>query len=123
MAALPMPSRLTLLVFICLAFSNSAAAYRAAAPPLGPALSVGVRASNGSPITGNDPLDTSIAITASFVSGWLAHLTGKYGSAANGGVRFYNLDNEPMLWNSTHRDVHPAPTGYDEMKQRTLPYA
>ncbi len=27
----------------------------------------------------------------------------------HGGVRFYELDNEPDLWNSTHRDVHPDP--------------
>ena len=83
----------------------------------------GVRAGNGSLITGNDPLDTSMPITTSFVTGWIGHLTSRYGTAADGGVRFYDLDNEPMLWNSTHRDVHPAPTSYDEMKQRTLPYA
>jgi hypothetical protein len=28
---------------------------------------------------------------------------------------FYDLDNEPDIWNGTHLDVHPAPTGYDEM--------
>jgi hypothetical protein len=43
--------------------------------------------------------------------------------AANGGVAYYNLDNEPMLWNSTHRDVHPQPTTYDEMRNQTYQYA
>jgi hypothetical protein len=38
-------------------------------------------------------------------------------------VRFYNLDNEPMLWNHTHRDVHPAPVSYDELRDRTIQYA
>ena len=28
---------------------------------------------------------------------------------------FYDLDNEPEIWNGTHRDVHPAPAGYDEL--------
>lgn len=28
---------------------------------------------------------------------------------------FYDMDNEPEIWNGTHRDVHPAPTGYDEL--------
>lgn len=28
---------------------------------------------------------------------------------------FYDMDNEPDIWNGTHRDVHPAPTGYDEI--------
>ncbi len=51
------------------------------------------------------------------------HLAGKYGTAASGGVRFYNLDNEPMLWNSTHRDVHPDGAGYDELYDRTVQYA
>jgi hypothetical protein len=82
----------------------------------------GVRA-NGTEITGNDPTDTSSAITPAFVQTWITHLSGKYGSAAAGGVRFYNLDNEPMLWPDTHRDVHPAPTSYDEMRDRTYAYA
>jgi PKD repeat protein len=77
----------------------------------------------GTDITGNDPADTSTAITPSFVSGWIGHLTGKYGTATNGGVAYYNLDNEPMLWNSTHRDVHPQPTSYDEIRDRTYQYA
>jgi len=80
-------------------------------------------ASGGSNITGNDPADTSSAVGADFVSPWIAHLTGKYGTAANSGVAFYNLDNEPMLWNSTHRDVHPAATTYDEMRNLTYQYA
>ena len=78
---------------------------------------------NGTQVTGNDPLDTSIAITPAFVTGWINHLTGKYGTAANGGVMFYDLDNEPMLWNSTHRDVHPSPTSYDELRDKTWAYA
>jgi hypothetical protein len=75
------------------------------------------------PITGNDPLDTSVAITTTFAISWINHLTATYGAAAEGGVMFYDLDNEPMLWNSTHRDVHPAPTDYDEMRDRTYAYA
>ncbi len=27
----------------------------------------------------------------------------------------YDMDNEPEIWNGTHRDVHPNPTGYDEI--------
>jgi hypothetical protein len=78
---------------------------------------------NGADITGNAPTDTSVAIGAPFVTAWINHLIARYGTAANGGVQFYNLDNEPMLWNSTHRDVHPNPTTYDEMKTRTELYA
>lgn len=38
-------------------------------------------------------------------------------------VNVYILDNEPMLWHKTHRDVHPSPTGYDELRDRTIAYA
>jgi len=78
---------------------------------------------NGADITGNDPTVTSVAIDQTFVTAWINHFIARYGTAANGGVKFYNLDNEPMLWNSTHRDVHPTPTTYDEMKTRTELYA
>ncbi|MFZ6028613.1 MAG: glycoside hydrolase family 44 protein, partial [Chloroflexota bacterium] len=78
---------------------------------------------NGSNVTGNDPADTSIAADPAFVSDWVSHMVTTYGSAAQGGVRFYNLDNEPMLWNSTHRDIHPTKTSYDEIRDRTYAYA
>src|SRR4029077_12749074 len=70
---------------------------------------------NGTPITGNNPLDTSFPISTTFVAGWINHLTSKYGFANAGGVRFYNLDNEPMLCSDNHRDVHPQTGGYQEM--------
>ena len=78
---------------------------------------------DGTNITGNDPTDTSLAITPAFVTGWVNSLVSSYGTAANGGVMFYDLDNEPMLWDSTHRDVHPNPTTYDEMLTKTTSYA
>ncbi len=86
--------------------------------PYDPDCGNGVK-TDGSNVTGNNPTDTSVAITSTFVAEWVAHLKTKYGTAANGGVQFYNLDNEPMLWNSTHRDVHPQPTSYDEMRDKT----
>jgi hypothetical protein len=75
---------------------------------------------NGDLVTGNNPLETSLAITPSFVISWMQHLRSTFGPA---GVRFYNLDNEPMLWNNTHRDVHPDPVSYDELRDRTIAYA
>ena len=78
---------------------------------------------DGDEITGNDPLDTSIVIGPDFVTAWINHFIGRYGTAASGGVAYYDLDNEPMLWNSTHRDVRPQPTSYDEMKEKTIPIA
>ncbi|MEU3456444.1 glycoside hydrolase family 44 protein [Micromonospora sp. NPDC006766] len=78
---------------------------------------------DGSLITGNDPTDTSVAVGPEYITDWITHLKGQFGSAANGGVQFYDLDNEPDLWHSTHRDVRPAGLGYDELRDRTYQYA
>jgi len=71
-------------------------------------------------IVGNDPTDTSKAVTPAYVSSWMQHVASRVGTAAAGGVRYWAVDNEPMLWNSTHRDVHPDPVTYDELWSRTL---
>ena len=76
----------------------------------------------GANITG-DPSTTSTAAPPAFESAWVSHLVNRFGAANAGGVRFYQLDNEMTLWDSTHRDVHAAPVGTDEVWQRTLDYA
>src|SRR5262249_10914242 len=68
----------------------------------------GVRASDGQFVTGNDPNDANIPADSQFQFGWMQHLVNKWGTAANGGLRYYILDNEPSLWFATHRDVHPV---------------
>jgi glycosyl hydrolase family 44 len=73
-------------------------------------------------LVNNDPHDTSSEVGPAFQASWIAHLQATFGNAASGGVRFYALDNEVMLWDSTHRDVHPAPTTYDETWTRALAY-
>ncbi len=74
-------------------------------------------------IVGNDASDTSQVDAPADQRAWIAHLQARFGNAAAGGVRHYALDNEPMLWNSTHRDVHPQPLTYDGIWQRTVAYA
>jgi hypothetical protein len=78
---------------------------------------------NGTYVTGNDPHDTSREADPTFVTDWMAHLASQFGTVAQGGVKLYALDNEPMLWDSTHRDVHPSPVTYDELWQKTVAYA
>jgi mannan endo-1,4-beta-mannosidase len=39
--------------------------------------------------------------------------------ASQGGVQFYDLDNEPALWPATHPRLHPAKTTYKEMVEKT----
>jgi hypothetical protein len=78
---------------------------------------------DGTHITGNNPLDASIAAPPSFTAGWVDLLKGTYGAAADGGVRFYNLDNEPDIWFETHRDVRPTGWKYREFRDETIAYA
>jgi len=75
--------------------------------------------SNGKPLTGNDPHDTSKEIDSSYVVGWLNHLETVFGSNLNQKMVLL-MDNEPCLWSSTHRDVHPNPVTYDELWNKTL---
>jgi mannan endo-1,4-beta-mannosidase len=46
-------------------------------------------------------------------------LVQKFGKAAQGGVKFYSLDNEPALWPTTHPRIHPKPPTYQELVDRT----
>jgi len=73
--------------------------------------------------TGNDPLDTSIAITTAWATTWIAHLHQQFGTAANGGIRFYSLDNEPDLWFETHRDVAPVALTLAQLRDQSYAYA
>jgi len=69
---------------------------------------------NGQKLAGV-PTDTSIPQDASFDGEMVSHLVSRFGSAAQGGVPIYELDNEPVLWSSTHRDVHPEAVSDDEL--------
>jgi hypothetical protein len=75
------------------------------------------------PIGTADPHDTSIPTDPVYEQAWLTHLVATFGKASAGGIRYYALDNEMMLWNSTHQDVHPNAVTYDEVWKKTLDYA
>ena len=82
----------------------------------------GVR-TNGPFITGNDPNDASLPSDAAFQRGWVQHLVSRWGTAASGGVQHYILDNEPSIWHSTHRDVHPTGATMEEVRDKIVEYA
>jgi hypothetical protein len=79
----------------------------------------GLTASNAL-ITRNTPTDTSVATTAEFYRPWIQQLVATYGRADQGGVRFYNLDNEPGIWNSTHRDVVKSGVTHTDLLARSI---
>jgi hypothetical protein len=64
-----------------------------------------------------------IANTTALQKDWVAHLVSTFGTAANGGVKFYQLDNEPGGWSNTHRDVMPTEPAYATIVQYGQEYA
>ena len=77
------------------------------------------RARKGAPFS--DPPDARAGVV--YQDEWISHLTHTFGDAAHGGIRYYAMDNEPDLWDSTHTDVHPARMGYDDLARQFLQYA
>ena len=51
--------------------------------------------------------------TCEYRSDWAAALAAAFGNSV---PHFYNLDNEIDIWGGTHRDVHPSPTTYNELR-------
>jgi hypothetical protein len=54
--------------------------------------------------------------TCEYRNDWAAALATAFGSAPH----FYDMDNEIDIWGGTHRDIHPAPSGYDELRDTYL---
>ena len=78
---------------------------------------------NGKPLTPGPPTLTSVAAPPSFVEKWVRTIRAKDArDKRDRSVHQYILDNEPALWNSTHRDVHPEPVTYDELRDRLIKY-
>jgi hypothetical protein len=71
----------------------------------------------GSPANAETPVDPTWA------TGWVAYLAGKFGTASNGGVAIYSLDNEPDWWDGGHHDVYTHPFSYDDITNLGLTYA
>jgi hypothetical protein len=79
---------------------------------------------DGVPLEPLSPQTTSVGSTPESVERWVRRIhDGERDGGAGAAVHRYILDNEPMLWNVTHRDVHPDPTTYDELLTRTVAYA
>ena len=70
---------------------------------------------DGKKIEPGTPKATSTSSTPDSVGEWVKSMKGR--------VTMYFLDNEPELWDSTQRDVHPEPLTYDELLDKTIRYA
>ena len=83
----------------------------------------GVLRSTGQNIAGNDPNDANVPNNTALQQGWVQHLVTQWGNASGAGLKYYILDNEHSIWQSTHRDVHPVGATMDEIRQRMIDYA
>jgi Glycoside hydrolase family 44 len=81
----------------------------------------GTRA-DGTPIKPNAAGQTSVPAPPDFIQRWVAAIVQDDQKAQTRSIQEYILDNEPGLWNSNHRDVHPDPVTYDELLDRTVRY-
>jgi hypothetical protein len=94
-----------------------------ATDPWFPAAGNGVSLATGLDITTNDPTDANLPADTNFQAGWVQHLTNQWGTATNGGLVYYIMDNEWSLWQSTHRDIHPVGPTMDEVFTNYCNYA
>lgn len=69
-----------------------------------------------------DPTTASVRITPEDVGAWVAKLRAEDEKRGKRVIYEYILDNEPALWDSTHRDVHPEGTTYDELLEKTIAF-
>jgi PKD repeat protein len=83
----------------------------------------GILKSTNQPIAGNDPNDANVANNSGIQRQWVQAIVNRWGPATSGAPRYYILDNEPSIWHSTHRDVHPTGASMDEMRTRMIDYA
>ncbi|MBC8137225.1 MAG: glycoside hydrolase family 44 protein [Fibrella sp.] len=79
--------------------------------------------SDGKPVTGNNPLDANIPADTAFQKPWIQDMVKKHGAANAKGLRYYILDNEPAIWHSTHRDVHPVGAKMEEVRDKSVAMA
>jgi hypothetical protein len=70
----------------------------------------------------DDDTETCSATTCVYRNAWASALSTAFGSSTCSipyssitSCHFYDMDNEMDIWNGSHRDVHPAPSGYDEL--------
>jgi hypothetical protein len=74
-------------------------------------------------VQNGDPNEAYVPNSPDFQKTWIDHLKSKFGDAANGGVRYYNLDNEPLIWNVTHSDIVTQPVSPDTIRDKIIAYA
>ncbi len=74
-------------------------------------------------IMDNDPHFNYVPSTPEYQKEWVQTIVKLFGPASQGGVKFYQMDNEPGCWVANHRDVWPKGVGYDDLVDLNTKYA
>jgi hypothetical protein len=88
--------------------------------PYDPDAGDGLKPDCSTNITANSPNDAYIKDDAFTEQYWISHLISKWGTSAAGGVPYYLMDNEPSIWFSTHRDIHPIGPHANEYRAKVI---
>lgn len=91
-----------------------------ASDPYDPDAGDGIETDCSTDIIGNDPHDAYVEDGPSQEQKWIRHLIQTWGKSSQGGVGYYLMDNEPSIWFSTHRDVHPIGPHAIEYRDKVL---
>jgi hypothetical protein len=78
---------------------------------------------DGKRIGGAVPGDAFVAHNMNDAQAWIQHTLNTFSTAANGGVKYYILDNEHDLWWDTHHDVVPHNPHYTVERDQMQQYA
>lgn len=82
---------------------------------------------DGSQLADTNIAANNLANSPALQQAWVQHLVATFGQGASsahaGGVRFYQLDNEPAGWGNTHRDVMPGGAPYIQIASLGAQYA
>jgi hypothetical protein len=103
------------------AYSVAKYGAQTATDPWWPDAGNGVRASDGSLIV-SDPNDAYTPNSPAFQKLWVQHLVNKFGTSANGGIKFYLTDNEHGVWPWNHRPIVPVGPTMDSIRDRIIAY-
>ncbi len=82
----------------------------------------GIKTDGKTNVPSPDPTKTSVKVTPEDVGAFVTSVRAYEKKIGKKIVFEWILDNEPGLWNTTHRDVHPNPTTYDELLEKTIAF-
>ncbi len=77
----------------------------------------------GKNIRDNDPNYNYVPSDPEYQKEWVKTIVKLFGTASKGGVKFYQMDNEPGCWIANHRDVWPKGISYDQLVDLNAKYA